>query len=75
MVIQNGCPTAYSERIGLKILNEEKSVGFQFDAFNWKNGGQESDVNFSPDGIRMKWPSERRTPLCHMIYIRENVNI
>lgn len=40
VVIQNGCPTAYSERIGLKILNEEGSVGFQFDAFNWKNGGQ-----------------------------------
>ena len=49
VVIQNGCPTAYSERIGLKILNEEKSVGFQFDAFNWKNGGQESDFNFLPD--------------------------
>ena len=44
MVIQNGCPTAYSERIGLKILNEEGSVGFQFDAFNWKNGGQGSDI-------------------------------
>ena len=26
------------------LLNEEGSVGFQFDAFNWKNGGQESDI-------------------------------
>ena len=45
MVIQNGCPTEYSKRIGLKILNEKESVGFQFDAFNWKNGGQESDIS------------------------------
>ena len=45
VVIQNGCPTEYSKRIGLKILNEKESVGFQFDAFNWKNGGQESDIS------------------------------
>ena len=39
--IQDGCPSLYSKKIGLKILNEEKTIGFQFDAFNWKNGGQE----------------------------------